>query len=144
MFTTLILISAWLNVASSVIKPATCQPLLKADAYKVAYLHGNYLIVGSSQNSGRAYTGWVRFTGDERATSLDVSGKKEDLAFQGTAQYVACGPDKIEQLEVKLNSSETTYYCKVHANYTNLHRLSCSDDLFTHGSDVALWYQRLN
>jgi hypothetical protein len=75
---------------------------------------------------------------------LDVAVKKEDLAFQGTAQYVACGLEKEEQLEVKLNSSETTYDCKVHANYTNLHRLSCSNDLLSHGNDAALWYQRLN
>jgi hypothetical protein len=143
MSTTLILISAWLNTASAVINPPICLSLAE-DAHKVAYLLGHYLIVGNSQSSERPYTGWVKLNGDERATSLDVLGKIDDLAFQGTAQYVACGPDKIEQLQVKLFSSNTTYYCKVHVNYSNLHRLICADDLFSHASEMALWYQTLN
>jgi hypothetical protein len=118
-----------------------CTPITGIDAKTVAYLVGEYRVLGYHHNTGLPYTGLLSLSGDEDAEVLTVSGETAGGKFQGSARYMRCGPDDVRQLEVTIDTDANVMYCVPHRDYSNLSRVTCSRWLSESDGDIEVWYQ---
>ena len=118
-----------------------CTPSTGIDAKIVAYLLGDYRVLGYHRNTGLTYTGLLSLSGKEDAEVLIVSGETAGDKFQGIVHYVKCGPDNVRQLEVAIDADANPMYCGPHRDYSNLSRVTSSCGLSESDGDMEVWYQ---
>ena len=117
-----------------------CTVATGDEAKMVTWLRGEYGVLGS--RGGKPYTGRLTLSGTEASASLEVNGTVDGSPRQGTARFVRCGPDRVQQLEIAWAPGRVLY-CVPHHDYDNLNRASCSQKLSDPDGDQELWYQRL-
>ncbi|MDO5609764.1 MAG: hypothetical protein Q4G62_03115 [Pseudomonadota bacterium] len=108
------------------------------------WLNGRYRVVGYDATRQHAYHGSLTVHGEEDSQVLQVSRQIEGQNGHGTARMVACGPDRVRQVEVRFNDgpSPRHLFCVLHTDYDNNHRLSCTRPVSDPAHDVETWFQQ--
>ncbi len=122
--------------------PATELPA----AVSSEWLNGRYRVVGYDATRQRAYHGSLTLRGEEDSHVLQVSRRIDGHDGHGTARMVACGPDRVRQVEVRFDDGPQPrhLFCVWHTDYDNNHRLSCSRPVSRPNHDVETWFQQID
>lgn len=119
--------------------PPVCAPAIGDDARSISQVRGAYRVLGL--RGEQPYSGELTLSGAEGSESVEVLGTVDGSPRQGTARYVLCGPDRVNQLELALAPGQALY-CVRHNDYDNFNRLSCTKTLSDPNGDHELWIER--
>ncbi len=84
----------------------------------------DYVVVGQSPGSGKVYSGKLQVT--RYGTDYQLVRTIDNVSVTGRGTPVACGPDKVQLLEVRYPTTPATeFQCIMTVNYDNYSVASC-------------------